>query len=83
MKYEHELRSLIEIHEVCNQDLRNLLRCDYPPHNYEQLIARERKNISDIDHLIADVRAKIVAKNIHRRQMKEYTKVQGTNRFKI
>jgi hypothetical protein len=83
MDQQHELRSFLEILDVCKADLHKLLTCDHPPHNSAKLIAKERQNISDIEYLVADIKAQIASKKIYKQMMTEYSMVHSMNRFKI
>ena len=54
MSHAHELRSLIEILDVCYTDLHCLLMTDHPPPDHLERIAKERQTIEEIEYLIAD-----------------------------
>lgn len=83
MSHAHELRSLLEILDVCYADLDHLLLCDHPPENVSELIAKEKKTIEDIEYLIADVKAEIACKELHKYMMKEYSMVHQMNRLRV
>jgi len=61
-----ELRALLEILDICYKDLHGLLMSDHPPPNAMELISKERQTIDDIEYLIADVKAEIACKEIHK-----------------
>jgi hypothetical protein len=73
MSHSHELRSLLEILDICYKDLHRLLMCDHPPPNAMELISKEREAIHDIEHLIADVKAEIACKELRKYISKTYT----------
>ena len=83
MSHAHELRSLLEILDICYKDLNHLLTCDHPPPDASELIAKERQTIHDIEYLIADVKAEIACKELHKYLMKEYSMVHQMNRIRI
>ena len=76
MSHAHELRSLIEILDVCYTDLHCLLMTDHPPPDHLERIDKERQTIEDIENLIADVKAEIACKELHKYMMNEYTLTQ-------
>ena len=83
MSHARELRSLLEILDVCYADLNHLLICDHPPENVSELVAAERKTIADIEYLIADVKAEIACKELRKYMMNEYTMVHQMNRLSV
>ena len=83
MSKVHELRALIEILDVCYTELHELLMCDHPPADHIEKITKERQTIEDIEYLIADVKAEIACKELHKYMMKEYAMVHSMNRLSV
>ncbi len=83
MSKVHELRALIEILDVCYTELHELLMTDHPPADHLEKIAKERKTIEDIEYLIADVKAEIACKELHKYMMNEYTMTHQMNRLSV
>ena len=79
----HELRALIEILDVCYTALHDLLMTDHPPPDHLEKIAKERQTIEDVEYLIADVKAEIACKELHKYLMNEYTMVHQMNRLRV
>lgn len=83
MSHAHELRSLIEILDVCYTDLHCLLMTDHPPPDHLERIAKERQTIEEIEYLIADVKAEIACKELHKYMINEYTMTQQMKYVRI
>lgn len=83
MSHAHELRSLIEILDVCYTDLHCLLMTDHPPPDHLERIAKERQTIEEIEYLIADVKAEIACKELHKYMINEYTMTHQMKRMHI
>ena len=83
MSNAHELRSLIEILDVCYTDLHCLLMTDHPPPDHLERIAKERQTIEEIEYLIADVKAEIACKELHKYMINEYTMTQQMKYVRI
>ena len=83
MSKVHELRALIEILDVCYIDLNELLMTDHPPADHLEKIAKERQTIEDIEYLIAEVKAEIACKELHKYLMNEYTMTHQMNRLSV
>ena len=79
----HELRPLIEILDVCYAELRDLLMTDHPPLDHLEKIAKERQTIEDIESLIADVKAEIACKELHKYMVNEYNMTQQMKRMYV
>jgi|TARA_Y100000389_G_scaffold197796_1_gene233090 hypothetical protein len=80
---QRELQCLNEILDVSYGDLRELLTCDHPPYNVSGLIIKEQKTIEDIEYLIADLKAEIASKELHRYLMNEYKITQQMKKITI
>jgi hypothetical protein len=78
-----ELRSLIDVAELCNIELKELLSCDHPPVDYIEKISKTRETLADIEWLIADIKAKIATRKIYNDMKKEYTMVHAMNRLSV
>lgn len=76
-----ELNALFEILDVCKEDLKTLLTLDHPPVDLLARIDRERSTMADIEYLIADLKAQIACKELHKYMMNEYTMVHQMNRL--
>ena len=83
MSKVHELRALVEILDVCYTDLHDLLMTDHPPSDHLEKIAKERQTIEDIEYLIADVKAEIACKELHKYMMNEYTMTKSMKRLSV
>lgn len=83
MSKVHELRALIEILDVCYTELHELLMTDHPPADHLEKISKDRQIIEDIEYLIADVKAEIACKEIHKYMMNEYTMTHQMNRLSV
>ena len=83
MSKVHELRALLEILDICYKDLNGLLMCDHPPPNAMELISKERQTIDDIEYLIADVKAEIACKEIHKYIRNSYAVTYEMSRLSI
>ena len=80
---DHELRSLIEVAELCDIELKELLSCDHPPADYLEKISKTRETLADIEWLIADIKAQIATRKIYADMKKEYTMVHAMNRLSV
>lgn len=78
-----ELNALFEILDVCKGDLKTLLTLDHPPMDLLDRIDRERSTMGDIEYLIADLKAQIACKELHKYMMNEYTMVHQMNRLHV
>jgi hypothetical protein len=78
-----ELNALFEILDVCKEDLKTLLALDHPPADLLERIDRERSTMQDIKYLIADLKAQIAAKELHKYMMNEYTMIHQMNRLRV
>jgi hypothetical protein len=78
MSNVHELRALIDILDVCYTALHDLLMTDHPPPDHLEKIAKERQTIEDIEYLIADVKAEIARKKLHK-----YTMTHQMNQLSV
>ena len=76
-----ELDALFEILDVCKEDLKTLLTLDHPPVDLLARLDRERSTMADIEYLIADLKAQIACKELHKYMMNEYTMVHQMNRL--
>lgn len=83
MSKVHELRALLEILDVCYTELNELLMTYHPPADHLEKIDKERQTIEDIEYLIADVKAEIACKELHKYLMNEYSMVHQMNRIRI
>ena len=83
MSKVHELRALLEILDICYKDLNGLLMCDHPPPDAMELISKERQTINDIEYLIADVKAEIACKEIHKYIRNSYAVTYEMSRLSI
>jgi hypothetical protein len=78
-----ELNALFEILDVCKGDLKTLLTLDHPPMDLLDRIDQERSTMQDIEYLIADLKAQIACKELHKYMMNEYTMVHQMNRLHV
>lgn len=78
-----ELNALFEILDVCREDLKTLLTLDHPPADLLERIDRERSTMEDIKYLIADLKAQIACKELHKYMMNEYTMVNQMKRMRV
>ena len=78
-----ELGALFEILEVCKHDLKTLLELDHPPSDLLERIDKERKTMEDIKYLIADLKAQIACKELHKYMMNEYAMVHQMKRLHV
>jgi hypothetical protein len=78
-----ELDALFEILDVCKEDLKTLLEIDHPPADLLERIDRERSTMEDIKYLIADLKAQIACKELHKYMMNEYTMTQQMKRMRV
>jgi hypothetical protein len=83
MSKVHELRALLEILDVCYTELNELLMTDHPLADHLEKIAKERQTIEDIEYLIADVKAEIACKELHKYLMNEYAITSQMNRLSV
>lgn len=85
MSYEQfdELRALFEILEVCEKDLKELLTRDHSPADLLERIDKDRQTIDDINYLIADMKAQIAARQLHKIAMREYSMVHSMSRLSV
>ena len=85
MSYEQfdELRALFEILEVCEKDLKELLMRDHSPADLLERIDKDRQTIDDINYLIADLKAQIAARQLHKAAMREYSMIHSMNRLSV
>jgi hypothetical protein len=83
MSKVRELCALLEILDTCYADLNELLMCDHPPPDMTELIAKERQTIHDVEYLIADVKAEIACKELHKYLMNEYAITSQMNRLSV
>jgi hypothetical protein len=78
-----ELDALFEILEVCKHDLKTLLELDHPPTDLLERIDKERKTMEDIKYLIAEVKAEIACKELHKYMMDEYAMIHQMKRMRV
>ena len=78
-----ELNALFEILDVCKEDLKTLLELDHPPSDLLERIDKERKTMEDIEYLIADLKAQIACKELHKYLMSEYTMTHQMKRMRV
>lgn len=80
---KHEVKALLEVRDVSQQELRGYLMADHPADDINDKISQLRCVIADIEYLIVDVQAQIASRELHQHFMREYAVVHSLNLMKI